>query len=94
MNRILSLMIALVALASLSCEKDRGLLDDVDVIVNQGKDPFTVSEYVLMPGEKIVVPHRERYYIACGQSCVVNINGGITYSGGIFINSTKRKGRL
>lgn len=87
-------MIALVAMATLSCEKDDSLLQDVDVITNQGKDPFSISEYVLMPGDKIIVPHRDKYIIACGTSCVVNINGGIVYKGGIFVNFTKKKGKL
>jgi len=93
MNKIKTLMIALVAMATLSCEKDDSL-QDVDVITNQGKETISVSEYVLMPGEKIIVPHRNKYIINCGKSCVVNINGGIIYKSGIFVNPTKRRGKL
>jgi len=94
MNKIKTLMIAIVAMATLSCEKDKHPMEDADRIINKGETEVLVSEYVLYPNEEIIIKHREVYFVLCGRGCKVDINGYIHRETGVYDNKTSFKHRF
>lgn len=87
MKRILTLAVAVVAMAS--CSKEG--FQDVDVIHNQGSSQAILNGITMSPGQQEIVPHTPNYSITCSEGCKVNINGSIYYQSGVYQNNSKRK---